>query len=254
MSARFLVTGCGRSGTTFVARLLSALGIPCGHEAVFDVGPLAAGEAFWPADVPGEASWLGAPYMLDLPPGSVVLHQVREPLAVVRSLMRMRFFHRPSSDPAYAAFAVEHFPALAQGEPLERCIAYWVGWNRLAEQASAVPGLRYVRYRLEDMGVELLEQLCGVLEHPFDAARAEAALRALPADVNTRGERSEDAALRWQGLAPGGLLTQARALASAYGYGEPLPSGALEVRALPALLTGAPGDVPGDAPGGAAAA
>ena len=33
---KFIVTGTGRSGTLYMAKVLTALGIPCGHESVFN--------------------------------------------------------------------------------------------------------------------------------------------------------------------------------------------------------------------------
>ena len=36
MKLKYLVTGTGRSGTVYMARLLTSLGIPCSHEMIFD--------------------------------------------------------------------------------------------------------------------------------------------------------------------------------------------------------------------------
>jgi len=33
---KYLVTGTGRCGTVYMARLLTLAGIPCGHESIFD--------------------------------------------------------------------------------------------------------------------------------------------------------------------------------------------------------------------------
>ena len=167
-----------------------------------------------------------------------MLHQVREPVAVVRSLMRMRFFHRPSRDPDYVRFAVDHFPELASGPPLERCLKYWVGWNRLAECAAHVEGLRYYRYRLEDLGPSLLREVLEVVGHSFDATGTERALRELPDDCNTRGDLAEDAGLTWRTFPEGEVLDQVRELAAHYGYTDPTPTGTLTV----ASVVPGPGD------------
>src|SRR5262245_57962235 len=104
---RFIVAGCPRSGTTYMAKLMTALGYPCGHERIFniwrilglDVRPEIGGDfrdpmtAFFQLDAKkGDASFLAIPYMDQLPEGTVVFHQVRNPLEVIRSLMGMRFF------------------------------------------------------------------------------------------------------------------------------------------------------------------
>src|SRR3546814_7530220 len=47
MTAPFLITGCGRSGTAWAAALFTELGYPCGHEVQFAydrTAPLTASE------------------------------------------------------------------------------------------------------------------------------------------------------------------------------------------------------------------
>ena len=61
---RFLVTGCGRSGTGYISTTLTSLGCPCGHEVIFRPESLhAVTELHWPPVLPGESSWLGAPFI-----------------------------------------------------------------------------------------------------------------------------------------------------------------------------------------------
>ena len=36
MNLKYLVTGTGRCGTVYMARILTSIGIPCGHETIFD--------------------------------------------------------------------------------------------------------------------------------------------------------------------------------------------------------------------------
>jgi len=223
---RFLVTGCGRSGTTYAASLLTELGAACGHEQVFRPQEILRGEVVWPDDVPGEASWMGAPFVQGLPEGTVVLHQVREPLAVVRSFLRMRFFEDPSDYPEYLAVARAVLPELGAGAPLERALRYWLGWNRLAERAAQTRGLRYLRYRVEDLDLELVAELAAELGHAVPPGQIERALARQPRDLNTRGDRTADPRT-WEELALQGtaaeLAPQVRALAEQYGYGaQPL--------------------------------
>jgi len=60
----FVVTGSGRSGTTYAARLFTALGVECGHEAVFRVDT-SRFTGFGP--YVGDASWLAVPFVASLP-------------------------------------------------------------------------------------------------------------------------------------------------------------------------------------------
>jgi hypothetical protein len=85
----FVVTGCARSGTTYLAELFTALGLPCGHEAVF--APATSHFAGF-GSRRGDSSWLAVPFLDELPPNTVVIHVVREPSAVIRSLVATKFF------------------------------------------------------------------------------------------------------------------------------------------------------------------
>lgn len=233
MSRRFLITGCGRSGTAHAANVLTLAGLPCGHEAVFQPAKLlGATEIVWPEDLPGESSWLAAPFVGCLPPGTVVLHQVREPVAVMRSHLRLGFFETPSP---YLDHALRQFPELAEGSPARRALLFWVGWNRTVEAVASLEGVPYFRYRLEDLDADLLLELARVLEHPLDRSLAERAVAAQPGNFNTRLDPSQDS-LSWSGAlaeAEPELRTEAERIAAAYGYGEQTPAGLLRPIALP---------------------
>ena len=216
---RFVITGCGRSGTGYVSTLLNRIGIPCGHEALFRPSKLLGqAQLDWPVEIPGDASWLAAPFVEALPPGTVVLHQVREPAAVVRSFLRIRFFDEPSP---YRDFAEQLCPALAQGTALERCCRYWLEWNRFAARAATAAGIVYRRYRLEDLDLDLVLELCQRIGQPVSQEVAASALHALPRDVNTRGSKERDHEVDAEALP-----AEVRTLAAEYGYEGPgaLPS------------------------------
>ena len=229
-----LVTGCARSGTGYTAALLSRLGLPCGHERLFEPAALrpfdpARPDAAppWPARVAAESSWLAAPFVAGLPEGTLVVHQVRHPLAVLRSNLRIGFFSRPS---AYLEFASAHLPGLDQGAEIERAALYWIGWNTLIERASSLPNLRYLRLRLEDLDERVLRELAAAAGLGVAASEVRAALSQVPRDANTRGRRSGDGQVRLEDLLPGPLGEALQTAARRYGYADisvPLPRGRL---------------------------
>ncbi len=118
---RLLITGCGRSGTKYIARVLAGLGLDVRHE---DLG----------AD--GAASWCMVPEAADAPWGvgrlgcrfGTVLHQVRHPLRVIPSLTT---FTAPSW-----AFVERHVDCPAADPPLLRAAKYWSAWNAAAERMA----------------------------------------------------------------------------------------------------------------------
>jgi hypothetical protein len=231
---RFLVTGCGRSGTGYTAKLFGDLGLLCGHETVFR--PLTDQRAGfgWPVNLPGESSWLGAPFLKALPKGTIVLHQVREPVAVIRSFLRIRFFDEPS---VYLRFAETHVPELAAGDRVERCMRYWLRWNELAERGAELMGPRYFRYRLEDIDAALVGRVLALVGYPCAPERVERAVAERPRDYNSRGDKEEDPDVTWETLPRGELRDRLAELASRYGYEGLADDGTLAVKARAAAAS-----------------
>lgn len=227
---RVLVTGCARSGTGYLAALLSELGLPCGHERVFEPRtlhrPVAVAPA-WPASVRAESSWLAAPYLARLPAGTTVVHLVRHPLAVMRSNLRIGFFTSPSE---YLDHACAHVPGLFDGQPIERAARYWIGWNTLIERQARLAGVPLLRVRLERLDERGVRELCGDLELGVGPAQARAALARVPADTNTRGRRGRDQAIQLADLTDLGLRAALERAAERFGYADlaaPLSRGRL---------------------------
>jgi hypothetical protein len=247
MATRFVITGCGRSGTGYMATLLERLGCPCGHEALFSPQRLGWGNSpvlsrvsfkvkrplgrrmfltpdqfsgmsgdLWPDRVPGESSWLAVPYLSCLPEGTVVLHQVREPIAVIRSLVRIKLFERPRSP--YTVFAEENCDVLRHGTALDRSLHYWIEWNRMADRARSVPGIRYLRYRIEDVSEQLLQEIMAAIGHQQSSEAIAAALAAHPSDYNSRGSRDQDGRISWRTLPEGRVRQKLEEQAHNYGY------------------------------------
>jgi hypothetical protein len=198
MEPRFVVTGCARSGTLFMAESLAKLGHTCGHEHLFT--PETAGVPVFD-DAQGDVSWLAAPFLRDLAPGTVVLHQVRDPLANLRSMLGVRMFQtkphafmqaryrlqyyrirfaRPITNARFVRFAAEHCPGVFElPDEASRAASYWVRWNRMIEAADARDDLVYRRYRIEDLDDQLLtelDHLLGGSATAVDSARVRAEL------------------------------------------------------------------------------
>ena len=224
---RFVVTGCARSGTGYISQLLTELGARTEHERVFD--PFTTRFERWGRS-PGESSWLAVPFLDELPDDVVVLHQVRHPADVIRSLLGIEFFatdgtsvgrdarsfrqvasarglagiarrvvtpsdwgrtRRRRSD--FVDFALRHCDGLSElADERDRCQRYWSEWNRMVESRAAErPG--YLRYRLEDLDAALVATIAAAVGLDVDAAAVAAAMAAVPADFNTRPRGAVDA-------------------------------------------------------------
>lgn len=122
MTRSFLITGCGRSGTTWAAALFRKLGYPCLHEHQFSPvmhGPLRE----------SESSWLAIPYLDTLPARTPILRIMRDPYAVTQSAYARAFLSDPEGDP-YDRFVAKHRPDItAPRDRLARAIRWVALWD-----------------------------------------------------------------------------------------------------------------------------
>lgn len=132
MTRPFLITGCGRSGTTWAAALFRKLGYPCLHEHQFSPvmhGPLRK----------SESSWLAVPYLHIIPASTPILRVMRDPYAVTQSAYARAFLSDPEGH-LYARFVDKHRPDItAPKDHLARAIRWAALWDEpVADRLHAV--------------------------------------------------------------------------------------------------------------------
>lgn len=208
---RLLVVGCPRSGTGWAARVLTAAGVPCGHEARFhrnriglDRVGLNRVRALVGPRLVAESSWLAVP-ALDHLGDRAVVHAVRHPLGVVASLLGIDFFRDPDQAP-WRRVVEDHLPLT--GDPLVDGMRFWTAWNRRVEPHADVR-VRTGEWTADD--VVAVAALGGVAVGAEDARRA---LASVPGDVNTRRRASLD----WSDLPAGPDRDALASLAERYGF------------------------------------
>lgn len=170
---RYLVVGCGRSGTGFASGYINATGAHCGHEEIFDVyGANSLTENAY------ESSWYSAPYIQLLRSDVKVLHVVRNPSDVIKSFHRIgmlsesswrhvtegrpiKFIKNAIKHPvsakqrlayvkAHKEFLSRHSEILLHADEIKRLEAYWRDWNKMIEEHSTMAKGQYYRVRIED--------------------------------------------------------------------------------------------------------
>jgi hypothetical protein len=193
-------------------------------------------------------SWAVVPLLHRLRPGTVVLHQVRQPLHVIRSVADYGI-----ADDSHLGFSLRHDVlrrsvvslerrAAAIGLPvrprsgslleyrrmtagfrprvfeaesrLGRAARYWVEWNRAVEEGAGEAALPYRRYRVEDLDAPLLVELLALVGHEIDEERCQEALDSIPRDINRRTVSRQ---LTWADLPPE-ERAEVQQLATRYGY------------------------------------
>lgn len=174
MNLQYLVVGTGRCGTLFLAKFLTSIGIPCGHESIFTLGgfetvlkrihglenitmsgiSLSKGESEWtdPQFIVADSSYMAAPF-LDRPilATTKVIHVVRNPIEVINSYCN-HIFHFKYAMPVqtfsmqYEKFNYNNIPELKQEMPMyDRAALFYIRWNRMIEDKLAGRSHLFVR-------------------------------------------------------------------------------------------------------------
>lgn len=126
-----LITGCGRSGTTFMTCFLNNCGVEVGHEKL---------------GVDGIVSWFMVVDKDVETEYKHILHQVRHPLKVITSF----FVNIKSLDRPEWKFIRKHVPEISIDDSLiVHCAKYWYYWNLKAEK------LAEMNYKIEELSFEI---------------------------------------------------------------------------------------------------
>lgn len=229
MQGKFVVTGCGRSGTTFTTHLFRQIGIDARHEEFFPYI-----KRRWPGvfydrkarrhhlfgldwgDYPAEIAWQAAPFLAWLHPSIPVVHQLRHPKRFVRSRIAKGMTHADLRD-RYARIKVNNRGAAAMqdaafADKVRYLAEFWVVWNGLVEKNARGD---YMRLRVEDLDPTTFGSVLAHVGADADAATIASAFDTVPRDTNTRPPGGE--AVDWSVLSSG-ARARLEAACARYGY------------------------------------
>ena len=155
---KFLVTGSGRSGTNYMSRFLTSIGIMCGHESIFTHDGIIeaiyrlkepeavrtsfcslsnSDEWFNPSLQIADSSYMSAPYLDDpILEDTKIIHLIRNPIKVISSTFYdANFFSEDNLiQTPYVEFVYGILPQLKIIEDrLEKNIMYYILWNEMIE-------------------------------------------------------------------------------------------------------------------------
>lgn len=112
---KFVITGCGRSGTKWAAQFFTNLGFPCVHEKE-------------PTDGQGISSWMVVPRINSY--SCPIIHAVRNPYLVISSLIHRGFLN--GTTPDYDQVVYQFRPDIRdESTHLGRVIMYACTWDNL---------------------------------------------------------------------------------------------------------------------------
>ncbi|SNS57678.1 hypothetical protein [Tropicimonas sediminicola] len=229
MQGKFVVTGCGRSGTTFTTHLFRQVGVDARHEEFFPYI-----KRRWPGvfydrkadrhhlfgldwgDYAAEIAWQAAPFLAWLHPSIPVVHQLRHPRRFVLSRISKGMTHADLRN-RYTRIKINNRGAEAVNEAafadkVRYLAEFWVVWNDLVEKNARGS---YMRLRVEDLDPAAFGKM---LDHVGVTAAPEAidaAFATVPRDTNTRPPSGE--AVDWAVLS-GAARSRLEAACARYGY------------------------------------
>lgn len=201
------VVGTGRSGTGFISEALSAVGVKCGHEQWWNVHG---------AHAPGllaDASWIATNYLDEF--DGKVWHQVRNPLAVIASMVGNELFDPDDDRPDWVV-------------PYESERRKWAGydpdWSRERKALSVVrhwweTAEKHAErtWRVEDFTPGLLLELADEMGRKnLTLSYCRAVLDTLGTDVNKHVDHDNE--LGWDDLPECDDKDRVREMAAGFGY------------------------------------
>ncbi len=207
-SLRFVLVGSGRSGTRYAATVFSQLGMPCGHEAVFG----------WrqevPANLVGDASFCAVPYLGSSAKPRAVFHQVRHPLAVLRSIIATGFFADPGQFSPHLELIERSLPEIKRRQtPLAKAMYFIVRWNRMCEPFA------HLRWRVEALDAPTLSHAAHLAGFSKSLAECDSVLETVDRGINRLELRGlKRLQLTWRDLPDSPEKDDLLELATSYGY------------------------------------
>lgn len=218
----YVVASTPRSATGYISRVLNLLGLKCGHEAIFTTNTESV-RMFHHWGIFGDASWMAVPLIHSLPPNTLVLHQIRDPVKSMNSInsgnryFRGGFGRSGIQGPGpYCKFIAQCTQGWVWPEDeVGRGAHFWHNWHRWIEfEARRRDDLRYFRYRIEDLDEGLLVRIANLIapsSGPNPYPDLGAAVESVPTNHNHQGEVLE--VVSWDTLPP-----PAKEMAIRYGY------------------------------------
>jgi hypothetical protein len=143
MKLNYLFTGCPRTGTQYIAKLVTSAGILCSHECYFGMPGV-----FWCPDgeIRAESSWLAAPF-LDKVGDAKIIHIIRNPIKVINSMMADGALDGILGATVHNFWKMMVMPNILSFQGIDRYLYFFIEWNRMIRERGKNPPV----YRLEDI-------------------------------------------------------------------------------------------------------
>jgi len=198
---RFCIASTGRSGSGYIAKVLQAYGIDCGHEKYWRFQ--------WqqPKQVEGDSSWLSVLHLKDY--DGIIFHQTRNPLHVLTSLMNTYGEDgSPHHKKKYLPYRKKLFTT-DTGDLMRDFMAHIVWMNKEIEKYAQR------RWQVEQLNSVDIVVIGESAQYWTDFGRAQKALKSVSSDYNKHHDKEY---LNWDQIPDSKEKQQLKEQAIRYGY------------------------------------
>lgn len=130
---KYLITGCGRSGTGFLSYVFNENGIKCGHEYLYGINEInGINEIKIKNDA--ECSWLATAFIKELHSKIHLIRLIRNPILVIKSFVDLDLFIPKNKNSPYIKFIAKNIKIDLNKSIFENSIIYYLEWNRLFDK------------------------------------------------------------------------------------------------------------------------
>lgn len=197
MAPSFVITGTGRCGSAYIARVLTDCGVPCGHEKWFN--PYGTTDNSFV----GESSCFALPVGL-YGFGGKVFHQVRHPLGVISSLLR-----EPPAGPALHLY--RRLVGDDNEETLQFAAKAWLAYTKEADRCAVSA------WRVDQISAQLVRGLAAMMDCHVKTSTVDRVLKTVPRDYNHH--HGVGRPVTWEELSRFDLRLANKIFIRAQGYG-----------------------------------
>lgn len=159
---KYIITSMPRSGTRYLAELLTSAGLPCGHEKIFGLQLYLQDRGFV-----AESSWLAPVYLrrYDYYRDVKIIHLLRNPINVIRGLLfdfdnvcsAIGSCKSDSKRTRYDRLISEEIPNIAKlTSPIDKALYFYLEWNTGIEKLNPTHRINV------EIGAEEILKIIGV--------------------------------------------------------------------------------------------
>jgi len=207
---RLVVTGCARSGTQWISQVFAGLGLRAEHEYSLNLAGYTAEKA---EHLDIEVSWLAAPLLDDVPVGTIVWHQIRDPRKVIRCCLHNHYFAEETCRaPDTRDFIKEHISIPDNASMLEAACRYWYLWNKKVEPYADS------WYTIEEMNAWNMSVRLKTFGFDFSEEQVHTAIDGVVVSNACMGDHSPESEVSWEDILKTNVGSRVQQLARKYGY------------------------------------